>query len=293
MGHATRIAVVASSFAVAATLAGAAIAQSPQENGDRAPAAAAGLPEVDRGARGAGAERTTAAGEDLADPADGPKPRGAEPDRAAAPDPSAQPEPAPAGDDRGPAMMGRASAPAAPPPGGARAGLPGFAGSTKLYHAGASGFFLDRPESLLLTAQQRGALGKLRTVAQQSLAATDRRVAQAEQELWVLTAADAPDLASVEAKLGQIERLRTQQRLTFIRYVGAAARLLNEEQRAAMVSGYSVSPRSMPDTPPADVPPLPRPPGAEGAASPAEAPARPEPRFAEPPEHPADPTEGR
>ena len=44
MGHATRIAVVASSFAVAATLAGAAIAQSPQENGDRAPAAA--LPYV-------------------------------------------------------------------------------------------------------------------------------------------------------------------------------------------------------------------------------------------------------
>ena len=72
MGHATRIAVVASSFAVAATLAGAAIAQSPQENGDRAPAAAGGRPEVDRGARGAGAERTTAAGEDLADPADGP-----------------------------------------------------------------------------------------------------------------------------------------------------------------------------------------------------------------------------
>ena len=55
-------------------------------------------------------------------------------------------------------------------------------------------------------------------------------MAQAEQELWQLTAADQPDAAKVEAKIREIEKLRGDERLNFIRAVGEAARLLTPEQ---------------------------------------------------------------
>jgi hypothetical protein len=116
--------------------------------------------------------------------------------------------------DEGPrnlSMMGQA---AAAPGAERKAGkgpvrLPGSAGAPHIYHYGATGFFLDRPEAALLSAPQRASLSRIRGAAQQALAFADRRIAFAEQELWGLTAAEAPDVARMEAKLQQIEQLRT------------------------------------------------------------------------------------
>lgn len=113
--------------------------------------------------------------------------------------------------------------------------LPGFPGVSHLYHVGATGFFLDHAQHVSLTAEQSQQLGKLREQALSDSATAQRRVEQAEQELWQLTAADAPDAGRIEAKVREIEKLRADERLSFIRKVGEAARLLTPDQRSQVV----------------------------------------------------------
>lgn len=113
--------------------------------------------------------------------------------------------------------------------------LPGFPGASHLYHIGASGFFLDHPQHVTLTTAQQTALNQAKEQAALAKNTSDRQVEQAEQELWELTSADQPDAAKIEAKVRDIEKLRADARLTFIRSVGEAAKILTDEQRKVLV----------------------------------------------------------
>lgn len=122
--------------------------------------------------------------------------------------------------------------------------LPGFPGASHLYHVGSTGFFLDYADKIGLGVEQKTALNgiKQRTLTEQS--ASERKVAEAEQALWALTAAEQPDAAAIEGKVREIEKLKSDQRLAFIRAVGEAAKLLTADQRK-MVLGMVAMP---PDT---------------------------------------------
>jgi hypothetical protein len=115
------------------------------------------------------------------------------------------------------------------------AGLPGFPGASHIYHIGATGFFLDHPEHITLSTEQQQRLGALREQAVLAQAEAQRKMDAAEEELWQLTAADQPSLSQIESKVGEIEDLRADQRLDFIKAVGEAARVLTEPQRQALL----------------------------------------------------------
>ena len=72
----------------------------------------------------------------------------------------------------------------------------------------------------------------------------ERRIEEAEQELWTLTAAEAPDVAKIEEKVRNIERLRGDQRLAFIRSVGEAARVLTADQRSVLLGAKPRNPQA-------------------------------------------------
>ena len=139
---------------------------------------------------------------------------------------------------------------ASPPP----VELPGFSGATHLYHLGATDFFLDYKNGLQLTTEQVSRLMLLRQTAHSSGVTTQRAIGDAELETWQLTGADRPDIGLIEAKVREIEKLRADQRVGFIRAVGAAAVVLTEAQRSALVghgSGVQIV------TPVAKEPPVP------------------------------------
>ncbi len=126
------------------------------------------------------------------------------------------------------------------PMGGGTAGampqsaLPGFPGSSHLYHIGATGFFLDHPQHIALTTEQQAGLNKAKEQALLVKSTTDRAIEQAEQELWTLTAADQPDATAIQAKIAAIGKLTGDERLAFIRAVGDASRILTDEQRKSL-----------------------------------------------------------
>ena len=95
--------------------------------------------------------------------------------------------------------------------------LPGFPGASHLYHLGATDFFLDHQAHIALTTEQTAALNKAKEQALLAKSTADRATAQAEQELWTLTASDQPDAAKIEIKIGEIGKLTGDERLAFIR----------------------------------------------------------------------------
>ena len=126
--------------------------------------------------------------------------------------------------------------------------LPGFPGASHLYHVGASGFFLDHADKIGLTVEQTTALNGIKQRALVEQSAAQRKMDEAEQALWLLTAADQPDGAAIEAKLREVEKLKSDQRLAFIRAVGEAAKVLNADQRK-MVLGVAPMPGAAPAKP--------------------------------------------
>ena len=112
--------------------------------------------------------------------------------------------------------------------------LPGMPGASHVYHIGSTGFFLDQTQ-LNLTTQQQTALNKIKERALLERGNAERRIEQAEQELWALTGADQPDAARIQVKLQEIEQLRTSQRIGFIRAVGEASKQLTSEQQNALL----------------------------------------------------------
>lgn len=132
------------------------------------------------------------------------------------------------------------ASPSAPIPAGAQtasarplSALPGMPGVSHLYHIGSTGFFLDQPQ-IELTPDQQSRLRQIMERALLERGNADRGIEQAEQELWALTGAGT-DAARVEAKIAEIERARTNQRIEFIRSVGEAIDVLAAEQRNALV----------------------------------------------------------
>ena len=116
------------------------------------------------------------------------------------------------------------------------AALPGFPGTPHIYHIGATGFFLDHAGMIRLTPAQQAALNGIKAKSNADSGAAQRGIDQAEQELWVLTSSDQPDSMALETKVRQIERLKGDRRIAFIRSVGEAARMLSADQRAALIA---------------------------------------------------------
>lgn len=98
--------------------------------------------------------------------------------------------------------------------------LPGFPGASHIYHVGATGFYLNYADKLGLSTDQRTKLNEIKQQALLAQSNTQRKVDEAEQALWLLTAADQPDAAVIEAKAREIEKLNADQRIAFIRVVG-------------------------------------------------------------------------
>ena len=119
--------------------------------------------------------------------------------------------------------------------------LPGFPGASHLYHVGAAGFFLDHDDHIALSTAQRTALGKIKEKALLEKASSQRKIDEAEQQLWSLTASDQPDAAAIEGKVREIEHLRGEQRQNVIRAVGAAAKVLTDDQRQALLVGSAAA----------------------------------------------------
>lgn len=113
--------------------------------------------------------------------------------------------------------------------------LPGFPGASHIYHIGATAFFLDHPQHITLTTEQQKQLNGIKQKTLLGQATFDRWIDQAEQEVWVLTSADAPDAAKVEAKVREIAKLTADKRIAYIQAVGEAARVLTDEQRKTLV----------------------------------------------------------
>lgn len=113
--------------------------------------------------------------------------------------------------------------------------LAGLAGTSHLYHVGTTDFFLDHADRLALRQAQRAALSRLRERSLLEKVGRQRKIADAEKELWALTSAEQPEIARIEDKIREIERLRAEQRLAFVRAVGEAASLLTEDQRQAVL----------------------------------------------------------
>ena len=124
--------------------------------------------------------------------------------------------------------------------------LPGFAGASHLYHIGATDFFLDHPQHITLSTEQQVQLSKMREQAAMAKSAADRKVDQAEEELWQLTAADKPDISKIEAKVREIEKISGDARIAFIRAVGEAAKVLTDDQRKILTGFATPAPAATP-----------------------------------------------
>ncbi len=117
--------------------------------------------------------------------------------------------------------------------------LPGFPGASHLYHIGATGFFLDHADHVQLTTAQQSKLNQIKERISLEQATADRTIDEAEQQLWQATAKDQPDVKAIEAKIREIENLRGDQRIAFIRAVGEAAKELTHEQHQTLTGAHS------------------------------------------------------
>ena len=158
------------------------------------------------------------------------------------------------GDDQmmGMGAMGGMNSPAAM---ATPSALPGFPGQSHLYHIGATGFFLDHPEHIALTSQQKRMLAqhKLQSLLKQG--ELKRQIDAAEEKLWQLTGTDQPQSGAIDKQVREIERLRADQRIAFIRAVGEAAKALSDQQRMqltgmAPAQSSDPAPMAMPDSNP-------------------------------------------
>ncbi len=113
--------------------------------------------------------------------------------------------------------------------------MPGIPGLSRLYHIGATGLFLNHADHIALTAKQQAALNVIKQKTLLSKATAQRKIDEAEQDLWELTGADKPDIVQIQAKVESIEKLRGEQRMAFIESVGKAAKVLSNDQRQTLL----------------------------------------------------------
>ena len=96
-------------------------------------------------------------------------------------------------------------------------------------------FFLDHADHIRLTTAQHTQLNQIRQQASLGNATANRKIEEAEQQLWGLTAAEQPDYGSIEAKVREIEKLRGDQRLAFVRAIGDAINVLTHDQHKLLM----------------------------------------------------------
>ena len=113
--------------------------------------------------------------------------------------------------------------------------MPAQPGASHLYHIGSTGFFLNHPQHITLNQDQRLTLNRLKEKAMLERASIQRRIDQGEQELYALTGSDQPDTSTIQAKVAEIEKLRGDQRMSFIRAVGEATNVLTHDQHLALM----------------------------------------------------------
>ena len=119
--------------------------------------------------------------------------------------------------------------------------MPGQSGASHLYHVGSTGFFLNHSQHITLTADQKYTLNRLKERAMLDRASGQRKIDQSEQELYTLTGADQLDNSKVQGKIGEIEKLRAEQRMNFIRAVGEASNVLTHDQHQALMGTMAAS----------------------------------------------------
>jgi Spy/CpxP family protein refolding chaperone len=117
----------------------------------------------------------------------------------------------------------------------------GQPGASHLLHIGSTGFFLNHSQHITLTPDQKSRLNRLKEKAMLGQASEQRRIDQAEQELYTLTGADQPDNAGIQTKIGEIEKLRAEQRMNFIRAVGEASNVLTHDQHQVLMGTMPAS----------------------------------------------------
>ena len=127
--------------------------------------------------------------------------------------------------------------------------LPGFPGASHLYHIGSTNFFLDHPQHIFLSLEQQNSLADIRMKALMRRADFNRRIQEAEEQLWLFTASDQPNLANIEAKIRESEKLQGDLRLAFIKDVGEAANILTAGQRQALLGQLSAPAEVAPNLP--------------------------------------------
>ncbi|MBX9767573.1 MAG: hypothetical protein K2X47_09915 [Bdellovibrionales bacterium] len=113
--------------------------------------------------------------------------------------------------------------------------LPGFPGASHIYHIGATGFFIDHAEMTDLSTEQLTALRRIKEKWIITQAAFAQKIKGAEEELWSLTSLDRPLIKNIENKIREIQSLRGEKQITFIRYVGQATGVLTSEQRSTLL----------------------------------------------------------
>lgn len=117
--------------------------------------------------------------------------------------------------------------------------LPGFPGASHLYHIGGTSFLLDHADHIQLTTEQQSALNQIKEKTALEQATTERKIEEAEQQLWQATASDRPDASAIAATIREIEKLRGDQRLAFIRAIGEAAKVLTHDQHQTLTGAHS------------------------------------------------------
>lgn len=134
-----------------------------------------------------------------------------------------------------------ASAPAAPMAGmsGLSSAMPGQPGASHILHIGSTGFFLNHGQHITLTPDQKSKLNRMKENAMLEQASEQRRIDQAEQEVYALTGADQVDNSKLQAKIAEIEKLRSTQRMRFIQAVVEASNVLTHEQHQALMGTMS------------------------------------------------------
>jgi Spy/CpxP family protein refolding chaperone len=142
---------------------------------------------------------------------------------------------------------GTAAMSAKPSPAGGMATMSGTSYATPgqagphLYHIGSNGFFLNHSRHISLTQDQSRTLKQIKEKAMLNRASEQRRIHQAEQELYEITGASQPDETRIEAKIVEIEKLRADGRTGFIRAVADASSVLTPQQRMALLGTTSAT----------------------------------------------------
>ena len=112
---------------------------------------------------------------------------------------------------------------------------PGIPGTSHLLHVGSTDFFLDHAGHIKLSLPQQRDLSQIKEKALLENANVQRKIDQAEQDLWSLTGSENPDPREIEAKVAELAKLRADQRLAFIQAVNRAAKILSDEQRQTLL----------------------------------------------------------